>query len=80
LVSCFCLLSYKVVTIIILYVILVISTCALLCVGIAMYLRVRRLTRASDTQFCRAVQDVAEFPAIEQPAPGQTVAETEVAQ
>jgi len=68
------------VTIIILYVILVISTCALLCVGVAMYLRVRRLTRASDTQFCRAVKDVPGFPASEQPASGQTAAETEVAQ
>jgi len=48
------------VTITILYVILVICTCALLCVGIAMYMRVRRLARASDTQFCRAVKDVAE--------------------
>ncbi|HZR27411.1 MAG TPA: hypothetical protein VFA71_01420 [Terriglobales bacterium] len=47
-------------TITILYVILVICTCALLCVGIAMYMRVRRLARASDTQFCRAVKDVAE--------------------
>jgi hypothetical protein len=47
------------VTIIILYVILVISTCALLCVGIAMYLRVRRLARASETQFVRAVNDDA---------------------
>jgi len=68
------------VTIIILYVILVISTCALLCVGIAMYLRVRRLARASDTQFCRAVQDAAEFPASEQPAPGQTAVGTEIVQ
>ncbi len=47
-------------TITILYVILVICTCALLCVGIAMYMRVRRLARASDTQFCRAVKDDAE--------------------
>jgi len=68
------------VTIIILYVILVISTCALLSVGIAMYLRVRRLARASDTQFCRAVKDVPEFPASEQPASGQPAAETEVTQ
>jgi hypothetical protein len=51
------------VTIIILYVILVISTCALVCVGIAMYLRVRRLSRASETQFFRALKDVPEHPA-----------------
>ena len=67
-------------TIIILYVILVISTCALLCVGIAMYLRVRRLARASETQFCRAVKDVPEFPGSGDSEPGRTATETEIAQ
>ncbi len=65
-------------SIIILYVILVISTCALVCVGIAMYLRVRRLARASDTQFCRAVKDVPEFPGSDHTEPSR--AETEIAQ
>jgi cell division protein FtsX len=47
------------VTITTLYVILVICTCALLCVGIAMYVRVRRLARASETQFRQALKDAA---------------------
>jgi hypothetical protein len=68
------------VTIIILYVILAISTCALLCVGIAMYLRVRRLARASETQFCLAVKDVPEFPGSGHSEPGPAATETEVAQ
>jgi len=46
------------VTIVILYVILAISTCALVCVGIAMYLRVRRLAKASESQFRRALEEV----------------------
>ena len=72
------LLSYIAVTITILYVILVICTCALLCVGIAMYMRVRRLARASDTQFCRAVKDVAEQTSDQQEH--TTAAATEAAQ
>ena len=67
-------------TIIVLYVILVISTCALLCVGIAMYVRVRRLARASETQFCRAVKDVPEFPGSDHSETGRATAETEIAQ
>ena len=67
-------------TIIILYVVLVISTCALLCVGIAMYLRVRRLARASDTQFCRAVKDLPEFQGGDHSDPGRAATETEIAQ
>jgi len=54
------------VTITILYVILVFSTCALVFVGIAMYLRVRRLARASETQFRRAMKDAAERHATKQ--------------
>jgi hypothetical protein len=68
------------VTIIILYVVLVISTCALLCVGIAMYVRVRRLARASETQFFRAVKDVPEFPGNGHSEPGRAATETEIAQ
>ena len=54
-------------TIVILYVILAISTLALLCVGIAMYLRVRRLAKASESQFRRALDE----------APVQHVPETD---
>jgi hypothetical protein len=63
------------VTIIVLYVILVISTCALVCVGIAMYLRVRRLARASDTQFTRAVKDDAPEHQADQPPPRNAASE-----
>jgi len=53
------------VTITILYVILALSTSALVLVGIAMYLRVRRLARASETQFRQALKDAAERHATE---------------
>ena len=64
----------------ILYVILVVSTGAILCVGIAMYLRVRRLTRASDTQFCKAVNDGPGLQAGEQPEHRAAAAGTKTAQ
>ena len=39
------------------YVVLGISTAALLAVGVAAFMRIRRLSQASQTQFRRAVQD-----------------------
>jgi len=45
------------VSIAILYVLLVTAVCALLAAGIGFYLRVRRLSRASSTQFMRAMKE-----------------------
>jgi hypothetical protein len=39
------------------YVVLAISVIALVSVGIAIYRRIRRLSRASDTQFRRALKE-----------------------
>jgi hypothetical protein len=45
------------VSITILYVLLVTAVCALLAAGIGFLLRVRRLSRASSTQFMRAMKE-----------------------
>ena len=42
-----------------LYVILAFGTLLLVGVGVAIYLRVRRLSQASETQFQRAVEEIA---------------------